>query len=175
MAEILQEKWMKGVAITTTVLAVLTSIASSRAAYCVAKAQLLTALEGSKWSYYQAKSIKQNLLESEHTLFQSQILGATTPDQSAFIRSQITTTEADIARYSKEKDSIKKEAEATGKENATIGKKGNYFSLSVVFFQIGIMLSSVSALLKRREMWIVGLIFGVIASVFLANAFLLFF
>ncbi len=175
MAEILPEKWMKGVAITTTVLAVLTSIASSRAGYSVAKAQLLTALEGSKWAYYQAKSIKQNLAETQQNAFEVGILGATTPDQRVLLEKQLKQYQADIARYDMEKNGIKKEAEDVGKENALINRQGNHFSMSVVFFQIGIMLSSVSALLKRKEMWLIGLVFGGIAAVYLANGFLLFF
>ena len=175
MAEVLQEKWMRGVAITTTVLAVLTSIASSRAGFCVAQAQLLTALEGSKWAYYQAKSIKQNLAETQLNAFEVGILGATAPAQKAFLEQQLKQYKTDISRYDAEKGSIKKEAEKVGKENALVARRGNHFSMSVVFFQIGIMLSSVSALLNRKEMWFIGLVFGVIAVVILANGFLLFY
>ena len=175
MAEILPEKWMKGVALTTTVLAVLTSIASSRASYCVAQAQLKTALEGSKWAYYQAKSIKQSLAESQLKAFEADILGSTTVEQKNLLLSHASEYKANIARYEEEKEGIKQEAEKVGKDNAKIGRQGNQFSLSVVFFQIGIMLSSVSALLKRKEMWALGLIFGAIACVFLANAMFLFF
>jgi hypothetical protein len=80
-----------------------------------------------------------------------------------------------IARYEGEKSTIKEEAEKIGKDNLRIGRQGNQFSLAVVFFQIGIMLSSVSALLKRKEMWIIGLVFGAVASVFLANGVFLFY
>ena len=65
MTEVLQEKWIKGVVVTTTCLAVMTAIAAARGTACVAKTQLLTAIESSKWAYYQAKSIKQNLAESQ--------------------------------------------------------------------------------------------------------------
>ena len=51
--------------------------------------------------------------------------------------------------------------------NGRLAKKGNLFSAAVVFFQIAIMLSSVSALLKKRFMWVVGLVFGVIATALL--------
>ncbi len=175
MAEILPEKWMKGVAITTTCLAVLTSIASSRAAYCVAQAQLLTALEGSKWAYYQAKSIKQNLAETQFNAFEVETLGSTTVEQKTLLDKKLKQYESDITRYDQEKNSIRQEAETVGKKNAVMGRQGNQFSLSVVFFQIGIMLSSVSALLKRKEMWYAGLGFGIIAMVLLANGFLLLF
>ena len=53
-------------------------------------------------------------------------------------------------------------------------KKGSQFSLAVVFSQIGIMLSSVGALIKRKDMWIVGIVIGAVSLVFLANGFLLF-
>ena len=175
MADILPEKWMKGVAITTTVLAVLTSIASSRAGFCVSKSQVLTAQAGSQWAYYQAKSIKQNLIEIQRKLFEVNSLGSTTTEQKDLLTKDLQTAESEIARYDKEKADIKQAAENVDKDNALITRKGNQFSLSVVFFQIGIMLSSVSALLKRKEMWFVGLIFGCIASVYLANGFLLFF
>ena len=175
MAEILPEKWLKGVAITTTILAVLTSIGASRAGFCVSKSQVLTALEGSKWAYYQAKSIKQNLLEMQRKILAVDHLGATTPEQKDLLEKDLQSSEEEIARYDKEKGDIKNEAEEVGKENALMTRRGNQFSFSVVFFQIGIMLSSVSALLKRKEMWLVGLIFGCIAAVFLANGFLLFF
>jgi hypothetical protein len=175
MGEILSEKWMKGVAVTTTILAVLTAIASSRAGYCVAQAQLLTALEGSKWAYYQAKSIKQGLAESQLKAFEVALLGSTAADQRTLLISTMKDYQSNIARYDEEKVTIKEEAEKVGRDNAKIGRQGNQFSFSVVFFQIGIMLSSVGALLKRKEMWALGLIFGCIASVFLANGIFLFF
>ena len=74
-----------------------------------------------------------------------------------------------------EQEKIKKEAEDIGKENNKIRWEGDQFNLSVVFFQIGIMLSSVSALLKRKEMWVIGVLFGCIAAVFLVDGIFLFF
>ncbi|MBF0483127.1 MAG: DUF4337 domain-containing protein [Candidatus Omnitrophica bacterium] len=175
MADILPEKWMKGVAITTTVLAVVASIASSRSAFFIAKAQLLTALEGSQWSYYQAKSVKQNLAEAQQVTLQSGLLGATTPEQKEFITQNIMNYAENVARYEKEKDVIKKDAEKIGKENGIVVRKGSQFSLAVVFSQIGIMLSSVGALLRRKEMWITGIIIGSFSLFYIVNGFLLFF
>lgn len=171
---IIKEKWMQGIAITTTVLAVVAAIGSSRSAYFIAKAQLLTAQEGSQWSYFQAKSIKQNLMEMQKKSFEIQLLGSTSPEQRAAYSKDIDDASANIVRYDAEKADIKKQAESTNTENALVVRRGSQFSLSVVFAQIGIMLSSVGALLKRRDMWIVGLIIGAISIVFLANGFLLF-
>ncbi len=168
MAEILPEKWMKGVAVTTTCLAVMTAIASARGTACVARTQLLTALESSKWAYYQAKSIKQNLAETQKNLFEAEILGAANPEQKTAYGDKLKTANAEIVRYESEKNQIRKEAEDTALLNSLLAKKGNFFSAAVVFFQIGIMLSSVSVLLKKKTMWVGGLAFGAIATTLLA-------
>lgn len=168
MAELLAEKWMRGVAVTTTCLAVMTAIAAARGAACVTKTQILTALESSNWAYYQAKSIKQNLAESQKNAFEVEILGATNDAQKTLYEEKIKTVTQDISRYDSEKNTIKKEAENAAATNKLLAKKGNFFSAAVVFFQIAIMLSSVSALLKKKLMWIVGLVFGAISTVLLA-------
>jgi hypothetical protein len=167
MADTIQEKWIKGVVITTTCLAVMTAIAAARGAACGSKTQLLTAIESSKWAYYQAKSIKQNLAEVQKNAFEAEVVGVTNPEQKAIYEEKLKVATAEISRYDSEKNLIRKEAEDTAALNKLVAKKGNFFSGSVVFFQIGIMLSSVSALLKRKFMWVLGMVFGIIATVLL--------
>ncbi len=164
---IIQEKWVKGVVITTTCLAVMTAIAAARLGTCTTKTQLLTATESSKWAYYQAKSIKQNLAESLKDIFEVERLGAANADQKALYETKLKTAESEISRYDSEKNQIRKEAEDAAAKNKLISKKAVFFTGAVVFFQIGIMLSSVSALLKQKFMWVFGLVFGVIAIVLL--------
>jgi len=167
MADGIQEKWIKGVVITTTCLAVMTAIAAARGGACGAKTQLLTAVESSKWAYYQAKSIKQNLAETQKNAFEVEMLGAANPGQRALYESKLKEATEEIGRYDSEKNQIRKEAEETGALNRQVATKGNFFSGAVVFFQIAIMLSSVSALLKKKFMWIFGLVFGAVATVLL--------
>jgi hypothetical protein len=167
MAEILSEKWMRGVAITTTCLAVMTAIAAARGTACVTKTQLLTAIESGKWAYYQAKSIKQNLAETQKNAFEVEIIGAVNAAQKAMYAEKLRVVTEDAGRYDSEKGLIRKEAEDTAATNKLLAAKGNYFSAAVVFFQIAIMLSSVSALLKKKFMWVIGLVFGFIATVLL--------
>lgn len=168
MADTIQEKWIKGVVITTTCLAVMTAIAAARGGACSIKTQLLTAIETSKWAYYQAKSIKQNMAEMQKNVFEVELLGAANAEQKALYENKLKISADEISRYNTEKNLIMKEAEDAGALNSRVAKKGNFFSGSVVFFQIAIMLSSVSALLKKKFMWILGMFFGVIATAFLA-------
>jgi len=175
MADLLPEKWMKAMAVTTTVLGVVASIASSRSSFYITKSQLYTALEGSQWAYYQAKSIKQDLFATQVKSLQVELLGAITPAQKDQLNQAIQNASKDIVRYAQEKADIKKQAELINKQNALAGQRGSQFSLAIVFAQIGIMLSSVGVLLKQREMWYVGLVFGFISLIFLVNGFLLYF
>ena len=168
MAEIIPEKWIKGVVITATCLAVMTAIAAARGGACSIKTQLLTGIESSKWAYYQAKSIKQNLAETQKNAFEVEVLGAANDEQKTLYEEKLKISTQEISRYNTEKNQIKIEAEDAAAANTLIAKKGNFFSAAVVFFQIGIMLSSVSALLKKKFMWVLGLLFGIIAAVFLA-------
>jgi hypothetical protein len=174
MADSFQEGWMKGVAVTTTVLAVMTSIVSARTATCVSRIQVLTAQEGSNWSYYQAKSIKQNLAENQKRAFAVEVLGAANADQKAALNQELATLTSEISRYDKEKTEIKKMAEGSGAQRVHIQKQNNLFVVSIALFQIAIMLSSVAALIRRKELWIIGILFGVFAIFFFANGFFLF-
>jgi hypothetical protein len=165
--EIIQEKWIKGVVITTTCLAVMTSIAAARGTACVSKTQLLTAQESSKWAYYQAKSIKQNLAETQKNAFEVEKLAATNKEQKELYETKLSSINSDITRYENEKSQIKTDAENTAAKNKLLAIKGNYFSGAVVFFQLAIMLTSVSTLLKKKKLWYFGLAIGAVAAILL--------
>ena len=134
MAEIIQEKWLKGVAVTTTCLAVMTAVAAARGAACGAKTQLLTTLESSQWSYYQAKSIKQNLAEVQKNAFEVEMLGASNADQKRVYDEKLRKVSEDATRYEKEKNQVKKEAEETAYSNKLLTKKNNFFSAAKDMF-----------------------------------------
>ena len=107
MVDILPEKWMKGVAVTTTCLAVMTAISASRGSACLVKTQLLTAIESSKWAYYQAKSIKQNLAENQKNAFEVEIIGAVIPEQKLLYENKLNIVTQEITRYDAEKNQLK--------------------------------------------------------------------
>ena len=175
MADILQEKWMRGVAITTTVLAVMTSIVSAQSNNCTASTQLLTTQEAMEWQYFQAKSLRLQFIEVQKGILRTQQLA--NPEEAG--REGISPL---MKAYNEEnfivetkKNEIEARAKALGKKKTIVAKQGFNFMIAVVFFQIAIMLSSVSALLHRKALWIVGLLFGCVAIVFFANGFFLVF
>ncbi|MFN3478842.1 MAG: DUF4337 family protein [Thermodesulfovibrionales bacterium] len=46
--------------------------------------------------------------------------------------------------------------------------------LTVIFLQIAILLSSISALMKKKLLWIIGLFVAIIGIFYFANGFLMF-
>lgn len=172
---IMQEKWMRGVAITTTVLAVLTAIVSARSSNCVAETQLLTSEEGIRWTYYNSKTLKVQMLKVQRNLLGAQLAGAMAPDQKKMIEDQIVVHDRDLVINESQQDIIEGKAMEFRAKKEIVGKKGNWFTISAVLFQIAIMLSSVSALLQRKSLWIIGLCFGFFAIIGFANGFFLFF
>ncbi|MBF0478894.1 MAG: DUF4337 domain-containing protein [Candidatus Omnitrophica bacterium] len=159
----MHDKWLRWVALTTTILAVITAIFSMKASGFSTKVQILTTKENNQWGYFQSKSIKQHSLELQKDLF---ILEKSRDGNNSqfteYLSKKTDEYQKDLDRYNKEKAEIKKSAEDTIKEEEKFKNKGASLGLGVMFLQISIMLSSVGALIKKQELWIIGLCFGLI-------------
>ncbi len=173
MADVLQERWMKGVAITTTLLAVITAAVSARSTNCISATQLLTSEEGMQWSYLQSKTTKIAIMDSEKYILQGQLLIAATPEQKQGIEDLIAESSKDRDKFVKQKDEIKAKAKGYGEKRKVVSRQALHFTISVVLLQIAIMLSSVSALMHRKSLWIIGLLFGCVGIVIFVIGFLM--
>jgi len=80
-----------------------------------------------------------------------------------------------IAKYDVQKEEIKRQAESYDSVIASAQAHANAFGMAVIFLQIAILLSSVSALMKRKPVWYGGLAVGAVGVVYFANGFVLFF
>ena len=49
------------------------------------------------------------------------------------------------------------------------------FGVAVILLQLAILLSSIAALMKKKMVWYLALIFGAVGAVYFANGFYLFF
>ena len=111
------------------------------------------------WSYYQAKSTKQNLAEA--TLDTLQALRVAAPaDKTADLDKRIAAYQAQVARYEKEKNDIKSQAEGYQAEYERLNLHDDQFDLSDAGFSVAIALLGVTALTRKR--WLLG-----VAAVFL--------
>lgn len=113
------------------------------------------------WSYFQAKSTKQNLAEG--TLEQLKSLKtlspSATPEAREELDQKIASFQKKIERYESEKEEIKKEAQGWQNTYEDLNKVDDQFDLSDAAMSVGIALCGVSALVKRRSLFVVAVLF----------------
>ena len=130
------------------------------------------------WAFFQAKSVKQNLYEMsrDNVALERKALGASAPAAvvEAF-EARVQDCTKKVAKYEQEKTEIQTKAIALEKTRDDLQHHGAFFGIAVIFLQISILLSSIAALLKQKQVWALGLVVGAVGVVYFVNGFLLFF
>jgi hypothetical protein len=146
--------WVSWVALSTAVLAVLAAITGLLSGRQVNEAMMNQIEASDQWSYYQAKSIKADVLDAKNAL-------STTPSPDDRDKAE---------RYAAEESEIRSEAEHKEAAAKSHFHKHEVFAGGVTMFQIAIAIAAISALTKRRRFWIVSLLFGAAGCAFLVLA-----
>jgi hypothetical protein len=164
-----RERWTKYVSLTTVVIAVLSAIAtlkgggfSTRSLKEMNEATFNQTQASDQWSYYEAKSIKQNIyeLELEH------VTSAPSPDPVAVDRikakvDQYEKDKADITAKAKQfedaRDAARKRAKASADHSTGMG-------LSITLFQVSIALGAMCLIVKKKPLWVAAMAFGALAA-----------
>jgi heme/copper-type cytochrome/quinol oxidase subunit 4 len=162
------ESWTKYVSLTMVIIAVSAAIAtlkgggfSTRTLKEMNEATFNQAQASDKWSYFEAKSIKQNLyeIELEH------LDAAPMPDAAAIAKvkakiEQYTKDKADITADAKKFESARDEA----RKNATnAAEHSKEMGLSITVFQIAIALGAMCLIVKKKPLWFGAMILGALA------------
>lgn len=174
MAEEKKEKWTQWVALTTIILAVCAAISTLRGGSNSTKAQLTTTIEANKWSYFQSKSIKQHTSEVEVDILQLLSLADNQATRDSALKI-LKAVKSDVERYDKEKTEAKKDAEGFEKNIEEYKEHSAAFGMASMLLQISIMLCGISAILKKRLSWYVGMVSGAIGIAYMTNGFWLWF
>jgi hypothetical protein len=106
-----------------------------------------------QWAYYQAKGTKQNLAESvldQLQLRKAEGAGAAAP----LVDKEIAVYTQQVKKYEKEKAEIKRAAEGAQAEYDRLNVHDDQFDMSEAAISISIALLGVSALVKKK--WLVG-------------------
>jgi|WetSurSiteA1Bulk_404760.scaffolds.fasta_scaffold111348_1 hypothetical protein len=175
MAEPVRETWIQWVALTTTVLAVCAAISTLKATGYSTKVQLYTTKEANQWAYFQAKSIKEHSFRLNRDVLGAVRGESKSPQVQKFLNAKIKEYDGEIARYDKEKGDIKAEAENIIAQEDLFKKHNAAFALAVMLLQIAIMMSAVGALIKKKIMWLLGLVMGLWGLTYMINGFFLWF
>lgn len=155
-AEEQKDKWTLYVALSTAFMAVLVAVAGLLAGHHANEALIERVKASDQWNYYQAKNLKAELVASSDRLLHT--LSPNTP---------VEDHKLDLARYEREKESIKKTAEDA--EKLSEQHLGHHVPLAsaVTAFQIAIAISAISLLTRRRQFWYMGLLLMLIGVGFL--------
>ncbi|TAN41734.1 MAG: DUF4337 domain-containing protein [Nitrospirae bacterium] len=177
MAEEKKEKWLNYVALTTVVLAVCATLSTFKAGGFSTKSVLSQTQSSDQWAYFQSKSIKGYLyeLQKEKLELDMKMSGAKMPKALAEeYNKKIDAYDKKIKKYDAEKAKIEKDARALETVRDEAQKHSKSFGLAVIYLQLAIVLSSISALMKKKPMWYMGLALSIFGLVYFADGFLMF-
>ena len=175
-----QPHWLiPAVAVTTALLAVLASYASfagGRAVHdslaSLTEAAVLQSQASDQWAFYQAEGIKRHVFEVQRDTLR---LGG--PPGGAALAARY---DREAARYASQQRTISKDAQALehrrdGARHVAEGYDALHQRLgsAVAFFQVGIVLCSVAAIIRRPPLWYGGIAAGAAGAALLFQALLL--
>ncbi|HXB93992.1 MAG TPA: DUF4337 family protein [Puia sp.] len=157
-AEEKRERWTLYLALSTALMAVLAAVAGLLAGHHANEALVERVKASDAWNYYQSKSLKQEIAVNTEMILRA--LAAERPGASA-------AENPDIARYEKEKEEIRKEAETDERLSEAHLAKHVPLSRAVTAFQIAIAISAIAILTRRKILWWTGLALTAAGIVFL--------
>ena len=99
-----------------------------------------------QWSFYQAKNIRKYVAGATMDLLK----------QDKAESASIEKYAKDSEKYEKDMDGIKEKAESLEKESEAAGERAEQFHMGEVFLEIGIVLSSLAILTKRKAFYFGG-------------------
>lgn len=158
----------KRVAISIAILAVLLSLISNLGDNAKTDSIIKSTQVADKYSFYQAKSLKGMLAETQATLLARLAPAAGTAEDAA---KEVERLRVEIARYEGEKEKIKAAAEALKAEGEQASKINNQCDLAALLLQVAIVVCSVAILSRWHAFWFAGLAMGVAGAAFGAKAF----
>jgi len=152
--------WIPWAALSAAILAVFAAVSALIAGHHANEAILEQSRASDGYSYYQAKGIKAALLGSKIEILAAMEKSVDPADRST------------IERYKKEQEEIKAEADMeTASSRAHMARHG-IVARGVTLFQIAIALAATSMLTKKRPLWLVSMLLGVVGGAFLVQSLL---
>ncbi len=124
------------------------------------------------WNYYQAKSTKQIIAENMADQLKAQL--AITPNLSAggkqYIEKRVEHFESEGKRYEKEKEEIRKQAEGYEESHDALHLRDDQLKIAEACFTVAIALAGITALTRKRWMFVFALVMSCMGFVLEAAA-----
>src|SRR5712671_3851371 len=168
-----REAWTKYTSLSIVFIAVLAAVAtqwsgkySSRVLVSLNDATFNQAKASDLWSYYQAKSIKQNLYDVAR-----EQLSKTGEAPDSATGKQVDSFNAKITKYEQEKNQVQAEAKKLeaqrdeARQAAVIASQhGSGMGLAVSISQISIAMGSICLVVKKKPLWYLSVFLALIAA-----------
>ena len=153
------------VSLTMAVLAVLVATVSLLGHRSHTEEVILQNKATDQWAYYQAKNIRRHTEE----LFLDSLAISPAKDQAAKLQQKYAQ---DIDRYRNDQKEIEEKARDLEKEVVFERNRADRFDLGEVFLEMGLVITSITLLTRRRVFWVVGSALAVVGVILAATAFL---
>ena len=150
-----KEKWVLYVALTTAVIAVLAAITGLLAGDHNDEAMLSQIRSSDKWAFYQAKSIKSQLIASSN-----KVLIALGKQPAREDTAKMIANKNDQAKIMHEAVEAQQEADEHVARHKILAR-------GVTLFQVAIAIGAISIITKRRVLWLFSVGFALIGLFFL--------
>lgn len=177
MAEEKKEPWLNYLALSTVILAVCATLSTFKGGGFSTRSVMSQSQASDQWAYFQAKGIKGYLYELQREKIELELKAAGPKAQKALIEEyegKIESYSKKIKKYDEEKKEIEKKARELEAVRDEAQKHSQAFGMAVIFLQIAILLSSIAALLKKKPVWVLGVLIGIVGIVYFVNGFMLF-
>ena len=153
-----------GVALSSAILAAFAAVSSLLAGYHANEAMIDRIKSSDQWSYYQAKSIKQNLYEAlSETAAKSPDAPAAQASQSAF-NAKVAKYKADEEKIMTEAQELQKLRDAARAAADRASQHGAGMGLAIAIFQMAIALGSICLVTKKPLLWYLSMGFALLAT-----------
>jgi len=177
MAEEKKEPWLNYLALTTVIFAVCATLSTLKGGGFSTRSVIAQAQASDQWAYFQSKSIKGYLYDLQREKLELElktIKGSAPRTVVAEYQTRIDAYRDKTKKYDEEKEELKKKAGELEKQRDEAKAHSGAFGLAAMFLQIAILLSSIAALMKRKPLWILGVVGGCLGLVYFFNGFFLF-
>jgi hypothetical protein len=152
-------------AVTAAVLAVMAAIGSLLSGHAANQAILAQSKATDQWAFYQAKSTKGHVYEAGKAVVAA--VGNLQSASKEKLEPELKAFQTKMEKYELDKKNILHEARALERESKHEFEMHHQFSLGVAAFQVGIVLASISILVRARILYILSVVAGVVGVLFL--------
>jgi hypothetical protein len=158
-----ETRFLMRAAVVAAVLAVFAALGSLLSGHAANQAILNQTKASDKWAYFQSKSTKGHLYEVSREVVLALSSGSSGKTDEVLARFQRQSE-----KYDRDKTIIQEEAEHLERESQAEFHKHHQFALGIAAFQVGIVLASVSIMVRYRALLFLSLLAGLAGIVFLA-------